>query len=206
MRSVTDDILLWSKKIIEKPNKHLGNFPTCPYAQGCRTQKQFEIEEVHDAEQLYPTVVEWANKLKRTKYRIVIIGCSDLSINANELASSIEALNFVYMPKDVYLMASHPETGDDNIDFLYDHGFETSTDFSMVLIQRYQDLENASQKLKKVGYYKYWEADYYKETVEHRQQLKRRIDMRGMKKTAKKVNGKLNTAIKKVKKKKKKKK
>ena len=42
--------------------------------------------------------------------------------------------------------------------------------------------------------------DYNKETVEHRQQLKRRIDMRGMKKTAKKVNGKLNSAIKKVKK------
>ena len=206
MRSVTDDILLWSKKIIEKPNKHLGNFPTCPYAQGCRTQEQFEIEEVHDAEQLYPTVVEWANKLKKTKYRIVIIGCSDLSINANELASSIEALNFVYMPKDVYLMSSHPETGEENIDFLYDHGFDTDNNFLMVLIQRYQDLENASQKLKKVGYYKHWEEDYYKETVEHRHNLQRRIDMRGMKKTAKKVNGKLNTAIKKVKKKKKKKK
>jgi hypothetical protein len=206
VRSVTDDILLWSKKIIEKPNKHLGNFPTCPYAQGCRTQKQFEIEEVHDAEQLYPTVVEWANKLKRTKYRIVIIGCSDLSINANELASSIEALNFVYMPKDVYLMSSHPETGEENIDFLYDHGFDTDNNFLMVLIQRYQDLENASQKLKKVGYYKHWEADYYNETVEHRHNLQRRINMRGMKKTAKKVNGKMNPMMKKGKKKAKKKK
>ena len=206
MRSVTDDILLWSKKIIEKPNKHLGNFPTCPYAQGCRTQEQFEIEEVHDAEQLYPTVVEWANKLKKTKYRIVIIGCSDLSINANELASSIEALNFVYMPKDVYLMSSHPETGEENIDFLYDHGFDTDNNFLMVLIQRYQDLENASQKLEKVGYYKHWEADYYNETVEHRHNLQRRINMRGMKKTAKKVNGKMNPMMKKGKKKAKKKK
>ena len=43
------------------------------------------------------------------------------------------------------------------------------------------DLEEASQKLKKVGYYKYWEADYYKETVEHRHNLQRRINMRGMK-------------------------
>mgnify|MGYP003111052512 FL=1 len=206
MRSVTDDILLWSKKIIEKPNKHLGNFPTCPYAAACRTQKQFEIEEVHDAEQLYPTVVEWANKLKKTKYRIVIIGCSDLSINANELASSIEALNFVYMPKDVYLMSSHPETGEENIDFLYDHGFSTDNNFLMVLIQRYQDLENASQKLKKVGYYEHWEADYYNETVEHRHNLQRRINMRGMKKTAKKVNGKMNPMMKKGKKKAKKKK
>ena len=184
----------------------MGNFPTCPYAQGCRTQEQFEIEEVHDAEQLYPTVVEWVNKLKKTKYRIVIIGCSDLSINANELASSIEALNFVYMPKDVYLMSSHPETGEENIDFLYDHGFDTDNNFLMVLIQRYQDLENASQKLKKVGYYKHWEADYYNETVEHRHNLQRRINMRGMKKTAKKVNGKMNPMMKKGKKKAKKKK
>jgi hypothetical protein len=168
VKSIKDDILSWSQDVIEKPNKHLGNFPTCPYANGCRTQNQFTIEEVHDAKQLLPTVVDWASKLKRTRYRIAIIGCSDLSITATELDASIEALNFVYMPKDVYLIAS--------------------------------------QKLKKVGYYKYWEADYYKETVEHRQQLKRRIDMRGMKKTAKKVNGKLNSAIKKVKKTKKKKK
>ena len=200
-KSITEDITLWSKTVIEKPNKHLGNFPTCPYAQQCRVSKTFKIEEIHEAKLLLPTVVDWANKLKRTRYRIAIIGCSDLSITATELETSIEALNFVYMPKDVYLMASHPETGDDNIDFLYDHGFETSTDFSMVLIQRYQDLEEASQKLKKVGYYKHWDEDYDKETVEHR-----RINMRGMKKTAKKVNGKLNSAIKKVKKNKKKKK
>tara|TARA_Y200000002_G_C22663555_1_gene656921 strand:- start:1248 stop:1874 length:627 start_codon:yes stop_codon:yes gene_type:complete len=207
VRTITEDISRWSKEVIEKPNKHLGNFSACPYARSCRKNKQFKIEEVHEAKQLLPTVVDWANKLKRTKYRIAIIGCSDLSITATQLDSSIEALNFVYMPKDVYLMASHPETGDDNIDFLYDHGFETSTDFSMVLIQRYQDLEEASQKLKKVGYYKYWEADYYNETVGHRHQLKERINlMRGMKKTAKKVNGKKNPMLGKAKKKKKKKK
>ena len=206
MRSIKEDISLWSKTVVEKPNKHLGNFAVCPYAKGCRNNNQFKIEEVHEAKLLLPTVVDWANKLKRTKYRIAIIGCSDLSITATELDSSIEALNFVYMPKDVYLMASHPETGDDNIDFLYDHGFNTHNEFSMVLIQRYQDLEEASQKLKKVGYYKYWEADYYNETVGHRHNLQRRINMRGMKKTAKKVNGKKNPMITKAKKTKKKKK
>lgn len=206
MRTITEDISRWSKEVVEKPNKHLGNFSVCPYAMQCRVKKTFKIEEVHEAKLLLPTVVDWANKLKRTKYRIAIIGCSDLSITATQLDSSIEALNFVYMPKDVYLMASHPETGDDNIDFLYDHGFSTENTFSMVLIQRYQDLEEASQKLKKVGYYKYWEADYYNETVGHRHNLQRRINMRGMKKTAKKVNGKMNPMIKKGKKKVKKKK
>jgi len=204
-RSITEDILEWSKQIIEKPNEHLGNFPTCPYATNCRVNNTFKIEEVHEAPRLLPTVVKWADKLKKTNYRIVIIGCSDLSINAEQLASSIEALNFVYMPKDVYLMSSHPETSEENIDFLYDNGFDTENEFSMILIQRYQDLEEASQKLKKVGYYKYWEADYYKETVEHRHNLQRRIDMRGMKKTAKKVNGKKNPMLKKAKKTKKKK-
>jgi len=62
-----------------------------------------------------------------------------------------------------------------------------------VLIQRYQDLEEASEKLKRVGYYSHWEKDYYKATVLHRQELQRRInDMRGMKKTANKINGKKN--------------
>ncbi len=207
MRTIKEDILDWSKKIIEKPNKHLGNFATCPFAMGCRKKKQFKIEEIHEASNLLPKVVNLANNLKRTKYRIIIVGCSDLSINSEQLAASVEALNFVFIPRDVYLMSSHPETSEDNIDFLYDHGFNTDNEFSMILIQRYQDLENASQKLKKVGYYKNWEAEYYKETVEHRHNLQRRIDkMRGMKKTAKKVNGKMNPMMKKGKKKAKKKK
>jgi hypothetical protein len=191
--SIRDDIIRWSKEVIEKPNEHLGNFPTCPYAQQCRVQNTFKIEELHEAQQLIPLVVDWANKLKRTRYRIVVIGCSDLSLSATELSSAVEALNFAYMPKDVYLMASHPETGDDDIDFLYDHEFKTANEFSMVLIQRYQDLEEASEKLKRVGYYSHWEKDYYKATVLHRQELQRRInDMRGMKKTANKINGKKN--------------
>ena len=191
MASITEDIIRWSKEVIEKPNKHLGNFPTCPYAQQCRVQNTFKVEEISEAEKLIPLVVEWSNKIKRSRYRIVVIGCSDLSLNSSELSSAIEALNFVYMPKDVYLMASHPETGEEDIDFLYDHHFETTNEFSMVLIQRYQDLEEASQKLKRVGYYNHWEKKYYKATVSHRHQLQRRInDMRGMKKTPNKINGK----------------
>ena len=200
--TITQDIINWSKKLIERPNKHLGNLPTCPYARQCRLTNTFKVEEVHQAKELFPLIVQWANKLKRTKYRIVVIGCSDLSLTASELSSSVEALNYVYMPKDCYLMASHPGSGDDDIDFLYDEGFSTTNEFSMVLIQRYQDLEEASEKLKKTGYYKHWEADYYKETVEHRHNLQRRInEMRGMKKTAKKVNGKMNPIFKKGKKK-----
>lgn len=205
--TIKQDIINWSKKLIERPNKHLGNFSTCPFARGCRINNTFKVEEVHDAKQLLPLAVQWANKLKRTKYRIVVIGCSDLSLTASDLSSGVEALNFVYMPKDCYLMASHPGSGDDDIDFLYDEGFSTVNEFSMVLIQRYQDLEEASQKLLKNGYYKYWEEDYYKQTVEHRHNLQRRInEMRGMKKTAKKVNGKMNPMMKKGKKKAKKKK
>ena len=205
--TITQDIINWSKTLIEKPNKHLGNLPTCPYARQCRLQNTFKVEEVHSTDELMPLVVSWANKLKRTKYRIVVIGCSDLSLSAEELSASVEALNFVYMPKDCYLMASHPGSGDDDIDFLYDSGFQSHNEFSMVLIQRYQDLEEASDKLKKIGYYKFWESDYYKETVEHRHNLQRRINqMRGMKKTAKKVNGKMNPMMKKGKKKAKKKK
>ena len=138
MKSIKDDILSWSQDVIEKPNKHLGNFPTCPYANGCRTQNQFAIEEVHDAKQLLPTVVDWASKLKRTRYRIAIIGCSDLSITATELDASIAALNFVYMPKDVYLMASHPHTDIESVDFLENTDWQSDNEFLMIFTQNYR--------------------------------------------------------------------
>jgi hypothetical protein len=43
----------------------------------------------------------------------------------------------------------------------------------MVLIQKFDELEKASDNLRKTGYYDHWPEDYYKGTVLKRQSYRR---------------------------------
>ena len=43
MKSITEDILDWSKNFIEKPNEYLGNVPVCPYAAKARQDNALKI-------------------------------------------------------------------------------------------------------------------------------------------------------------------
>jgi hypothetical protein len=69
-------------------------------------------------------------------------------------------------------MASHPEDFDEEIDFLQDTTWESHNDFMMVLIQPFDELEEASKSLKKIGYYNNWDDDYFNGTVKQRQYYK----------------------------------
>ena len=169
MRTITEDILSWSKDFLEIPNKHLNNFPVCPYAKKTRLDNQVNIIEHNDSSTYLEALIKEANNFKG---KISIVACSDLSITADELADYIHALNYVYVPRDVYLMASHPEDFDEEIDFLQDTAWESHNDFLMVLIQSFDELEEASTSLKKIGYYDNWNEDYFSGTVEQRKQYK----------------------------------
>jgi hypothetical protein len=169
VRTIKEDILSWSKDFLEIPNKHLNNFPVCPYAKKTRLDNHINIVEHNDPSTYLEAVIKEADNFKG---KISIVACSDLSITADELADYIHALNYVYVPRDVYLMASHPEDFDEEIDFLQDTAWESHNDFLMVLIQSFDELEEASTSLKKIGYYDNWNEDYFSGTVEQRKQYK----------------------------------
>jgi len=61
-------------------------------------------------------------------------------------------------------MAFHPEDDGEEVEFLEDN-LETENDFYMVLIQPYNELEEASKTLHKKGYYDKWDKEYYQDTV-----------------------------------------
>jgi len=169
VRTIKEDILSWSKDFLEIPNKHLNNFPVCPYAKKTRLDNHINIIEHNDPSTYLEAVIKETDNFKG---KISIVACSDLSITADELADYIHALNYVYVPRDVYLMASHPEDFDEEIDFLQDTAWESHNDFLMVLIQSFDELEEASTSLKKIGYYDNWNEDYFSGTVEQRKQYK----------------------------------
>ena len=188
MTSITDDILTWSEKYLEPKNEHLGNVPVCPYARMARLQKTYRILECHNFAEFQDIIIEGANLAKDPDIQIVIVGCDDIGYEPEELDSVIDVLNRVMVPNDIYLMGSHPwdDEEDEPVEFLETDDWEPENSFMMVLIQKYDELEKASDNLRKTGYYDHWPSDYYEGTVLKRKQYGRyRYDAK--KATSKKI-------------------
>ena len=175
MTSITDDILTWSEKYLEPKNKHLGDVPVCPYARMARLKKTYRILECGNFEKFLDTILQAAEMAKDPEIQIVIVGCDDIQYEPEELAAVIHAYNLVFVPQDIYMMCSHPydDEEEEDIEFLDTDDWEPSNSFMMVLVQKFDELEKASDNLRKTGYYQHWPSDYYEGTVNKRKSYRR---------------------------------
>ena len=175
MRTLTEDILDWSKDYIEKPNAYLGDVPVCPYAAKARQDKALKILEVHDHTRFIDSLIAGMKLIKDPSTDIIIVACDDLEITVEELEAVIHAYNVAFVPQDIYLMASHPhdDEEDEPVEFLDTGEWQPDNEFLMVLIQNYDKLERASDMMRKKGYYNKWPADYYDGTVNKRKSYRR---------------------------------
>ena len=176
MTSITDDILTWSEKYLEPKNKHLGDVPVCPYARMARLKKTYRILECRNFEKFLDTILQAAEMAKDPEIQIVIVGCDDIQYEPEELAAVIHAYNLVFVPQDIYMMCSHPhddEEEEEPVEFLDTEEWVPENAFMMVLIQKFDELEKASDNLRKTGYYQHWPSDYYEGTVLKRQSYRR---------------------------------
>ena len=98
MKTITDDILNWSKNYIETPNESLGNVPVCPYAKKARETKALQILEVTDHTKLIDSIVKGTELIKDPSKDIVIVGCDDIDMTVDELNAVIHAYNIVFVP------------------------------------------------------------------------------------------------------------
>ena len=169
------DVINWSKTVLEPMNKHIG-FPACPFAAKWRKDGKVRIEVRMDKskyeKQLTAVLKSWDKK-----QHDIIIYCDPFfeQYYPNQFQEKIDFYNKTYNRRDVYFMGFHPETPADPKDqeFLCDptdapvtHG---DLEYSMMLIQKFKQLYDASCKLHKIGYYKKWPKEYYNEVVAERQ-------------------------------------
>jgi hypothetical protein len=175
MTSITKDILTWSEKYLEPKNEHLGNVPVCPYARMARLQKTYRILECKKFKHFQDTILKGVKLAKQSDIQIVIVGCTDIGYEPEQLDAVIDMLNRVMVPNDIYLMGSHPwdDEEDEPVEFLDTDDWQPDNEFMMVLIQKYDELEKASDNLRKTGYYDHWPSDYYEGTVLKRKKYRR---------------------------------
>ena len=131
-------------------------FAPCPYAKKAFIDKKLLVIECLDREDLWKTISGRCKNFS-DKHSVIICFEEEPSQTYKEVEAACIAMNewFAYNKMDVWLLA-----------------FQTN--FTMVFIQRLSELDDASQKLEKMGYYESYDpSDYVKLILNRRYQYRR---------------------------------
>ena len=171
-QEIINDVRLWSKYYLEVPNIHLGGVPACPYAKkawhddkvwiAVKTKRSTYKKELNDC----------IKNLDFSKKDILIFCDPYYSYSPDELHYATEAYNEWYNAKDIYFMSFHPSnpaTEKEQEFLVTPEGktpkVESDLKYSMMLVQKFSQLQEASDKLHRQGYYKGWPDEYYQDVV-----------------------------------------
>ena len=113
----------------------------------------------------------------------ILIFCDPyFNYSLEEFQEIIDAYNTWYNKKDIFFMGFHPHNpaNEEEQEFLVTPNGDTpivedSIDYSMMLAQKFSQLQEASDKLHKAGYYDKWPKGYYQDVVVSRAKTYKRI-------------------------------
>ena len=181
---IHEEIRLWSKHYLEVRNKHLNGLPACPFARKSWAQNKVDIQ-IRNTDQGYTRDLhKHVKKIDFDKKELLIFcDINYKQYSLNKFQSIIDNFNGRYNKKDVYFMGFHPYNppNKEEQEFLLDPTGDASDlpeskiQFSMMLIQKFSQLYEASDRLHRMGYYHEWPTDYYHEVVSSRQQQYKKL-------------------------------
>ena len=176
---IHEEIRLWSKHYLEVRNKHLNGLPACPFARKSWAQNKVDIQ-IRNTDQGYTRDLHrHVKKLDFDKKELLIFcDVNYKQYSLNKFQGIVDNFNGRYNKKDIYFMGFHPYNppNKEEQEFLLDPTGDTSDlpeskiQFSKMLIQKFSQLYEASDRLHRMGYYNEWPTDYYHEVVSSRQQ------------------------------------
>jgi len=176
-QDIVKDLRNWSLHFLEVRNEHLGGMPACPFAK--HTWKQNKVRIEIKPKQLWykKTLNGILEDFDWNKHEILIFCDLYHNYSPDDLEKATEAYNLFYNRKDLYFMSFHPSnpaTVEEQEFLVYPTlDFDKSIsypqyDYSMMLVQKFSQLQEASDKLHKLGYYDKWPRGYYNEVVKSR--------------------------------------
>jgi len=181
---IHEEIRLWSKHYLEVRNKHLNGLPACPFARKSWAQNKVDIQ-IRNTDQGYTRDLHrHVKKLDFDKKELLIFcDVNYKQYSLNKFQSIVDNFNGRYNKSDVYFMGFHPYNppNKEEQEFLLDPTGDASDlpeskiQFSMMLIQKFSQLYEASDRLHRMGYYDKWPTDYYHEVVSSRQQQYKKL-------------------------------
>ena len=179
---VKQDVRKWSELFLEVPNQHLGGYPACPFAKKTWADNKVLVE-VKRKNKWYKS--ELNGHIKQLDFSVheLLIFCDPyFNYSLEEFQDVIDEYNYWYNKKDIFFMGFHPNNpaNEEEQEFLVTPNGDTpiiedSIDYSMMLAQKFSQLQEASDKLHKAGYYDKWPKGYYQDVVVSRAKTYKRI-------------------------------
>ena len=179
---VKQDVRKWSELFLEVPNQHLGGYPACPFAKKTWADNKVLVE-VKRKNKWYKS--ELNGHIKQLDFSVheLLIFCDPyFNYSLEEFQDVIDDYNNWYNKKDIFFMGfhHHKPANEEEQEFLVTPNGDTpivedSIDYSMMLAQKFSQLQEASDKLHKAGYYDKWPKGYYQDVVVSRAKTYKRI-------------------------------
>ena len=182
-KQIIEDVRIWSKHFLEVPNLHLGGVPACPFAKKAWLDKKVWVAVKTKNSTYKKELNDCLKNLDFTKKEILIFCDPYYSYSPDELHMATEDFNEWYNRKDFYFMSFHPSNPatEEEQKFLVSPNNDTNLSgpdykYSMMLVQKFSQLQEASDKLHKQGYYEMWPDEYYQEVVVSRANKYKKIN------------------------------
>lgn len=177
-RAIMDEIRAWSKHTLEEKNPYFNNLPACPYARKAWADNQvrFVFKYESSAKKVFEELCDFNDS-----FELVIVVDMNYPEDVGSFHAQIEWINEaiaggMFEDRDLWVMGFHPH---DDVNELVDQGqFDplVELEYAMIFVQRLSRVQDASDKLKKLGYYdKYFEEYNVEEIFEQRNALYRRL-------------------------------
>jgi hypothetical protein len=149
----------WILNDLSTPITLLNNLSKCPYAKTAYLEDKVKF---YDASETLFNVIDdiietWDNNT--TEVAIINLG----NISKENIETTVNMLNDWYIPLDFIFLDDHVENVERINDVVFNNG-----KYNVLFLQKKSKLDLATEKLKKLGYYKNWTEDYYNEVVSWR--------------------------------------
>lgn len=161
MENVVQKFQNWVSTFLAKPEPFLNNIPVCPYAE--MAVNKDKINMVRCLESPLGCIEREVQKFIQTQKETVIFLSPSLCTE-NELDAMIHILREKYHTQDVWVLSDDPRVPETEGHLNFN--FKESI---LVIIQSLTRLIEASEDLKKLGYYKNWSAEYFEVVVKKRE-------------------------------------
>jgi hypothetical protein len=147
-----EEIQKWIDDFVTQPNQLLNGFPPCPYAKKALI-KWYPTENVSNS--LTDVLENWDDE-----FEVVCMYTDTKNYTAKGLQYIVEEFNEVAMPKDIVALEDHPDAEE-----LINGVCMNFGKCILILIARLGILNNASETLRKKGYYDVWSQENLDDVV-----------------------------------------
>ena len=177
LSKIEKDIHCWVYEFLAKTNELLGWLPVCPYAAKALHEERARIAINTNlfSESFYEKYIPTFDHHKED----ILILVSTLNERSfTEFNGFITKQNqCILWKEDVFIMGSHPDDTEEGIELFgtNEYNDEEVGPYPMIFVQKLSDLVHESRKLQKTNYYDNFKVKDYKQLVDEREELYKRM-------------------------------